>query len=100
MKETASVRNQILWVLFLTLYPVASTLLMYYFILKDSGYAGMILFPLACFYLIICFICNIIATSASYKDYPYLKEQAWAYLFPILSPVVCGVILLKIETGI
>ncbi|WP_280524500.1 hypothetical protein [Yersinia rochesterensis] len=41
MKETISVRSQILWLLLLSLYPVASAALLYFIIPKNTGYGWL-----------------------------------------------------------
>lgn len=74
---------------FLTLYPIIATVLAYNYALKDAGYAGMILFPMAVGGLVCSFIINTALTVVS-KDKAQPSEM---YLFTKLSPVISGVIL-------
>ncbi|WP_145591805.1 hypothetical protein [Yersinia rochesterensis] len=90
MKETISVRSQILWFLLLSLYPVASAALLYFIIPKNTGYGGLGYDMLAVFYFIFCLIVNIIFICQTSKKRPHLNKESWVYMFPVLSPVLCG----------
>ena len=84
--------HSIVFIWFLTLYPIIATVLAYNYAWKDAGYAGMILFPMAVGGLVCSFIINTALTVVS-KD----KEQpSEMYLFPKLSPIISGEILFMV----
>lgn len=85
---------QIIWILLVTLYPAVTTLFFYYLFLKHSGYAGMVLYPLTGFYLICCLIFNLLFICTTSKRLPLYSRRAWLYLFPAISPIVSGLLLI------
>ncbi|ELV2843031.1 hypothetical protein QNZ47_001761 [Enterobacter cloacae] len=81
--------HSVVFIWLLTVYPIIGTILAYNYALKDAGYGGMVLFPMAVGGLVCSFIINTVFTVES-KD---KEEPTPMYLLPKLSPVISGVIL-------
>lgn len=79
--------KQRLWILFLSLYPIITTAIIYFHVLKGAGYAGVILIPMAGLYLICCFIVNVVFVNL-FGDKE--KQSRCIYWWPMLTPILSG----------